>query len=80
MSEGKLSQYKPQGCMGSDRPIQLGPGGKLEVKDMCFAPTREDLLLQLIPSAAVLAHRMFLENTLSRWRNRREKEIGEVWL
>lgn len=36
------------GCMGSDGPIQLGPGEKLEVRDM-YLLSPEDLLLRLIP-------------------------------
>ena len=50
----KMKPVCASGCMGSDGPIQLGPGEKLEVRDTYFALTREDLLLRLIPSAAVL--------------------------
>lgn len=51
---GKIKPVCALGCMGSARPIQLGSGEKLEVRDTCFALTREDLLLRPISSADVL--------------------------
>ena len=75
---GKIKPVCASGCMGSDGPIQLGPGEKLEVRDTYFALTREDLLLRLIPSAAVLVIERFLEKTLSRVVKQKGRKLAGV--
>lgn len=66
----KMKPVCASGCMGSDGPIQLGPVRNWRSGEIVyFALTREDLLLRLIPSAAVLVlvHRTVpRKDTLSR--------------
>ena len=52
--------------MGSEGSTQLGPGENWRSKTLILLLSEEELLLQLIARAAalVLAHGMFLENTL----------------